>query len=111
QAPGVETALNFGFPLCINQSGQTFGRTGGIGWRPALWLPAPALGLPAGVNLFPGQVFPDAAFIRLDALGLDFAQFNAANNQGVAVGEAGFVRMIQFPRPRFITESHAFIWI
>jgi hypothetical protein len=110
QAPGVETADNFGFPLCINQLGQTFGRTGGGGWHPALWLPAPALGLPAGVNLFPGQVFPDEAFIRLNSVGLAFAQFNAANNSGVAVGEAGFIRFIQVPRPRFITESHAFIW-
>jgi hypothetical protein len=110
QAPGIDTADNFGFPLCINQLGQSFGRTGGGGWRPALWLPTPALGLPAGVNLFPGQVFPDEAFIRLNAVGLAYAQFNAANNSGVAVGEAGFIRLIQFPHPRFITESHGFIW-
>jgi Immunoglobulin domain len=111
QAPGVETAANFGFPQCINQSGQTFGRTAGFGWRPALWLPEPALGLPAGVTLFSGQVFPDSAFIRVDSVGLDFCQFNAANNAGVAVGEAGFRRFSNFPRPRFFTESHAFIWI
>jgi hypothetical protein len=110
QAPGIDTADNFGFPVCINNLGQTFGRTGGGSWRPALWLPAPALGLPAGVTNFSGQVFPDAAFIRINSLGLAYAQFNAANIDGVAVGEAGFVRFAQFPRPRFFTESHGFIW-
>src|SRR5205814_466932 len=87
------------------------GRTAGFGWRPALWLPEPALGLPAGVSLFPGQVFPDEVFVRLDSVGLATAQFNAANLSGVAVGDAGFSRVIQFPRPRTIVESHAFIWI
>jgi hypothetical protein len=110
QAPGVESALNFGFPNCINENGQTFGRTGGLGWHPALWLPAPALGLPAGVTLFNGQVFPDETFIRLGSIGLGNAEFNAANLSGVAVGDAGFIRVIQFPRPRQIIEGHAFIW-
>ena len=110
QAPGVETAANFGFPNCINDLGQTFGRTAGFNWRPALWLPAPALGLPAGVTLFPGQVFPDETFTRLNSTGLDTAEFNAANISGVAVGDAGFQRMITFPFPRTIVESHAFIW-
>jgi hypothetical protein len=110
QAPGVETADNFGFPNHINELGQAFGRTAGLGWRPAMWLPEPAFGLPAGVNLFPGQVFPDETFVRLGADGLATAEFLWVNQSGVAVGEADFIRTIQFPRPRQIIEGHAFIW-